>query len=229
MRRASKTLVTTDREANVLRPPEGGATAETMCNGVDAEFFDPEIITAPAGSGCPVVFVGAMNYYPNVDAVCWFAANVFPEWKRRDPTASLCVVGRNPPARIRRLGRTDGIRVVGEVDDVRPFLASARAVVAPLRIARGIQNKVLEALAMGKSVLGSPQVADCFGAEPPEGFSRCGSAEEYLEALAKLRAAAPAWDPGIRAAALRRFSWEANLQTLHAAIEPLANRHAATR
>ncbi len=221
VRRATRTFVTTDREAHVLTA-DGGHSAETMCNGVDTGFFDPSIVSAPSGSGSPVIFVGAMNYYPNIDAVRWFATHVFPEWKRRDPQATFCIVGRNPPAQVRQLGEIDGIEVPGEVDDVRPYLASARAMVAPMRIARGIQNKVLEALAMGKQVMASRQVAECFGADQPPGLSRCDSVPEYLETLAKLKAAPGAWDPEIRAAVRQRFSWDANLQQLQRALEPLA-------
>src|SRR5262249_48038034 len=102
-------------------------------------------------------FVGALDYRPNVDAACWFCSEVWPEIHRRQPNAKLRLVGRRPIAEVCRLSRVAGVEVVGQVPDVRPYLAEAAVVVAPLRIARGVQNKVLEALAMAKPVVASPQ------------------------------------------------------------------------
>jgi len=221
-KRASRTLVTTESEARLLSTFVGEHAAEWMENGVDSVFFDPARVTAApvSGSQPPVVFVGAMDYFPNADAVCWFAENVFAEWKRRSPEAAFWIVGRNPTAQVRQLAKTEGIQVTAEVPDVRPFLAAARIVVAPLRIARGIQNKVLEALAMGKEVLVSPEVAGCFGRDLPVGLTICKTPADYIEAMSS-RTGAASDEMKIRAAVCQRFSWEANLQTLLAAIEQL--------
>jgi len=222
---ALRTFVTTARESQVLARFAPQTQTECMGNGVDSHFFDPQSVTPIPAAKRPVVFVGAMDYYPNADAVCWFADKVFPEWRRRQPGASFWIVGRNPTARVKELARTAGIRVTGEVDDVRPYLAAAEAVVAPLQIARGIQNKVLEALAMGKRVFASPDVAACFDGVLPQGVSVCETPEDYLTAFAAFESGElcnEAWNAGIRAAAARDFSWEANLRRLQNVLEPLA-------
>src|SRR5207245_1533631 len=102
------------------------------------------------------VFVGALDYRPNVEGVGWFCRNVWPEIRRRRPDAVLLLVGRKPAPAVQRLAGEPGVEVVGQVPDVRPFLHRAAVTVVPLQIARGVQNKVLEALAMGKAVVASP-------------------------------------------------------------------------
>jgi sugar transferase (PEP-CTERM/EpsH1 system associated) len=221
--RAVRTFVTTEHEAGVLAGFAGKDAGQSLENGVDAACFDPAVVTPAKRREAerPLVFVGAMDYFPNADAVCWFAENVFPEWRRRCPNASFWIVGRSPSKRVRALARHSGILVTGNVTDVRPYFAAAEAVVAPLRIARGIQNKVLEALAMGKQVLASPEVAACFGAALPEGITVCQSPGDYMAALSKLPENAPSFDITIRESARRRFSWEANLQPLREELNRL--------
>ncbi len=120
-------------------------------NGVDSEYFSPmHGFASPFAAGeQPIVFTGTMDYWPNVDAVAWFAREVLPRIRQQDSRARFHVVGMNPDSQVRAL-QGDAVSVAGRVDDVRPYLAHARAVVAPLRVARGIQNKVLEAMAMGR-------------------------------------------------------------------------------
>ena len=132
--------------------PSGKAHA--IPNGVDLEYFRPAG-AATGEAGC--VFVGALDYRPNVDAACWFCQEAWPEIHRRRPETRLRLVGRRPTAAVRRLAAIPGVEVVGQVPDVRPYLSSAAVAVNPLRIARGLQNKVLEAMAMGKAVVASPQ------------------------------------------------------------------------
>ncbi len=147
-------LFVSEHEANLFRKLAPGAADKVWHahNGVDTVYFDPALPfdnPYPAGEK-PVVFTGAMDYWPNVDAVCWFAQDVMPRVRALQPAARLHIVGGNPTERVRRLGDAPAVRVVGRVADVRPFLRHAAAVVAPLRIARGIQNKVLEGMAMGR-------------------------------------------------------------------------------
>jgi hypothetical protein len=104
-----------------------------------------------------VVFTGAMDYWANVDAVGWFACEVFPRVRSSFPQARFYIVGARPARAVRDLARLPGVRVTGAVPDIRPYLAHSRAAVAPLRIARGVQNKVLEAMAMARPVVASPQ------------------------------------------------------------------------
>jgi sugar transferase (PEP-CTERM/EpsH1 system associated) len=143
-----------EHEATLFRKLVPGAADKVWHanNGVDTVYFDPELpFDNPYQAGeVPVVFTGAMDYWPNVDAVCWFARDVLPRVRARQPAATFHIVGGNPSDRVRSLSDDPAVRVVGRVRDVRPYLRHAAAVVAPLRIARGIQNKVLEGMAMGR-------------------------------------------------------------------------------
>src|SRR5205085_12296681 len=96
------------------------------------------------------VFTGAMDYWPNVDAACWFAHEVLPRIAATRSRVRFCIAGMRPVAAVQALARDSRIIVTGAVADIRPYLAHARVVVAPLRVAQGIQVKVLEALAMGQ-------------------------------------------------------------------------------
>jgi glycosyltransferase involved in cell wall biosynthesis len=152
-----------------------------------------------------------MDYYPNVEAARWFADEVFPMLQDRRRDLEFWVVGRNPSREVQALANRNGIRVTGAVPDVRPWLAAAEHVVAPLRLARGIQNKVLEALAMGKVVLASPSVCRTFGANLPLGVVRCDSPADYL--LAPAISAEQ-----VRSIAVQRFDWKRNLNTIETAV-----------
>jgi glycosyltransferase involved in cell wall biosynthesis len=104
-----------------------------------------------------LVFTGAMGYYANVEGVRYFAEEVFPLIREQEPRAQLLIVGSNPTAEVQRLSRRAGIIVTGFVEDVRPYLAAATVYVVPLRIARGVQNKVLEAMAAGCAIVTTPE------------------------------------------------------------------------
>jgi glycosyltransferase involved in cell wall biosynthesis len=121
-------------------------------NGIDLEYFRP-IPRAAAPSG--LIFTGAMDYLPNIDAVHHFCAAILPLVRRELPSTRFYVVGLNPPAAVRRLGEIPGVVVTGTVPDVRPYYERAAVCVAPLRIGRGVQNKVLQAMAMGLPVVAS--------------------------------------------------------------------------
>jgi sugar transferase (PEP-CTERM/EpsH1 system associated) len=146
------TLVS-EAEYRLFRSFCSGGQVLAVGNGVDLEFFTPQTADE-APESC--VFVGAMNYPPNVDAVVWFANEVWPSVLNARPAARFTIVGRQPSERVQALASVPGIAVTGSVADVRTYVAPSQVVVAPLRIARGIQNKVLEALAMAKPVLASP-------------------------------------------------------------------------
>src|SRR5699024_3696798 len=136
-----------------------------IANGVDADYWNPDrAYPNPYRSGeHVVVFVGAMDYRANVHAATWFADEVWPKIRSRHGNVRFCIVGERPAREVRLLGERPGITVTGQVDDVRPYLAHAHAVTTPLRIARGIQNKVLEALAMEKVVLSTPEAWEGVG------------------------------------------------------------------
>ena len=156
---ANHTLLVSNAEAAlfVSRLPEGaGARVEVLGNGIDAKSFDPARVTphpALATPGPHFVFTGQMDYKPNVDAALRAIERIMPQIRASVPTAQFHVVGRAPAPELLARDGTNGTRVWGEVPDVRPFLAGADVVLAPLEIARGVQNKVLEAMAMARPVL----------------------------------------------------------------------------
>jgi len=133
--------------------PESASKIYSICNGVDLSYFDPaQQHRSPYPEGeVPIVMTGQMDYWPNLQGAEWFAKQVFPQVAAEMPQARFYVVGANPPPDF--LKKMAGVTVTGRVPDVRPYLAHARAAVAPLRIARGVQNKVLEAMAMARPVI----------------------------------------------------------------------------
>ncbi len=152
-------------------------------NGVDSEYFqpgddsyDPDLIS----------FVGRMDYYPNQEAMLDFCANVLPLLRQRKPNLRLQIVGADPSRAIRRLGHIPGVEVTGSVPDVRPYVRASTAMVAPLNIARGTQNKLLEAMAMGVPVVTSALAAGGVDAVPGEHLCVARTAEEYCDAIVRL-------------------------------------------
>jgi polysaccharide biosynthesis protein PslH len=214
--RAQFTLLTTEHEAGLLRRIAPQAAIGHMENGIDGDFFDG--VARPLDGGPAerrfVAFIGTLDYHPNVEAATWFSTHVFPRLRQYCPELEFFIVGRNPLAAVSKLAAIDGIRVTGAVADVRPYLAGARAIVAPLKTARGIQNKVLEALAMGRRVFASDEVCRTFGPRVPPGVVRCSTAEEYVSQLTQAAACPPGCDAAIRDAACERFSWARNTPLL---------------
>ena len=163
------TFVSNDEAALFARLNPGGEDRiRAISNGVDAEYFDPALpAPAPYPTDRPTfVFTGTMDYPPNVDAVAWFAASVLPLVRRASPDAAFCIVGASPAPGVQALAALPGVTVTGRVPDVRPYLAHAAAAVAPMRIARGIQNKVLEAMAMARPVVVTPDALEGIAAHP---------------------------------------------------------------
>jgi sugar transferase (PEP-CTERM/EpsH1 system associated) len=145
--------VVSEPEANLYRAFRADGPIEAIPNGVDVAYFTPQVDRA-AERGC--VFVGALDYKPNIDGIVWFAREIWPAVRAQRPEATLNIVGREPVAAVRELSQQPGISVPGTVPDVRPWLNEAAVAVVPLQIARGVQNKVLEALAMARAVVASP-------------------------------------------------------------------------
>ncbi|WP_115367527.1 TIGR03087 family PEP-CTERM/XrtA system glycosyltransferase [Alteripontixanthobacter maritimus] len=163
--RADTTLLITDTEAQLFRSRLTDSETpdiRTIRNGIDAALFDPAKVVAHTGlmSGDPhIVFTGQMDYPPNVAAALRVMDRILPPIRARHPDATFHVVGRAPVEELTVRNGKDGICVWGEVPDVKPFLKAADIVIAPLEIARGIQNKVLEAMAMARPVLLSTEAA----------------------------------------------------------------------
>jgi sugar transferase (PEP-CTERM/EpsH1 system associated) len=194
--------------------PESADKIGYYNNGVNAAYFSPEADHAnpyPAGT-LPLAFTGAMDYWPNVDAVVWFAREVFPALREAHPGLTFTVVGGNPARVVRQLEELPGIAVTGRVADVRPYLKHALAAVAPMRVARGVQNKVLEAMAMELPVLVSRKGLEGIDARDGEEVLLADSLADYQRLLPELVAGRCA-TVGQRARAFvqRGFSWQDNL------------------
>lgn len=177
-------------EAELLRQcaPMARRKVHHVANGVDASHFSPDqTLVSPYAPGAQVmVFTGAMDYWPNIDAVQWLVRHAWPALRRQFPALQLYIVGSRPSAAVRALARIAGVVVTGAVDDVRPYLAGAALAVAPLRIARGVQNKVLEAMAMGKIVLASPQALEGIAARPEHELLLARDEAEFIHQAARV-------------------------------------------
>jgi len=153
-----------------------------VANGVDLDYFQP--LHLPDQKGC--VFLGALDYRPNVDGIAWFCHEVWPKVRRLLPDAEIHLVGRRPALAVRRLGRLPGVILVGQVPDVRPFLAKAAVSIVPLQIARGVQNKILEAMAMAKATVVSPCCMKGLRAQVGSQLLVASSADEWTQTLVNL-------------------------------------------
>ena len=196
--------------------------ARAVENGIDAARFDPARVRPVAEHGL-IVFTGQMDYPPNIDAVRWFAREVLPAVRAEHRQTRFAIVGRAPTAAVRALAG-EGVIVTGEVHDVRPWLAAAAVVVAPLRIARGVQNKVLEAMAMARPVVATPAAS--------EGIDHGGTIHVADGALAFVAAVTalldrPAAAPEARARVLARYAWPARLASLDTLLGLPPRRDAA--
>jgi len=200
--------------------PESSERIGYFNNGVDADYFSPERdYPDPYPDGREAVaFTGAMDYWPNQDAVTWFAHEIWPRLREARPKLLFAIVGSRPTSAVRALAELPGVIVSGRVADVRPWLAHARVVVAPLRIARGIQNKVLEGMAMARSVVATPQALEGIPARPGEEVRRAVDAAEFVkETLAAL--AGPDLGPAARARVLADFAWDSALTEVDRLLE----------
>jgi sugar transferase (PEP-CTERM/EpsH1 system associated) len=154
--RFQRILLATCNETRLYKSHAPQARAATVLSGVDVDYFQP--LDLPKSATPTLVFTGQMDYFANVDGIVHFAREVFPRLRRRFPDVELLVVGRSPVAAVRDLGELPGVTVTGAVGDVRPFLSRAWIFVTPLRIAQGVQNKVLEAMASNVPVVCSERV-----------------------------------------------------------------------
>jgi len=221
---ADASFAISEEEADLLGNLDGvQKEVRWFCNGVDAVHFAPDVV-ARVENRFSCVFTGAMDYWANVDAVCWFARDIWPKVRAARPEATCGVVGSNPTRAIRALDGSNGISVTGRVDDVRPFVERASLVVAPMRIARGVQNKVLEAMAMGKAVVSTPAglegIDARIGTEAIVAASPQGFAEEVIRLLDDADAARALGDAA-RSRILADYQWPAQLARLDAAIDAL--------
>jgi glycosyltransferase involved in cell wall biosynthesis len=170
------------------------------------------------------VFTGTMDYPPNVDAVVWFATEILPVIRRTVPTAQFYIVGNRPNGEVQRLTASGCVFVTGRVPDVRPYLAHATAGVAPMRIARGIQNKVLEAMSMGKPVVLTSGALEGLEVEPGRDLILADTVETFAAACCRLATSndGAAIGAAARARIARDYDWSARLRRFDDLLRPAA-------
>ena len=171
-------------EADVYDGFAGAGSATVALNGVDLDYF--QVGPVPRVSSAIAAFVGALDYLPNVDAAVWFARDVWPLIRAKYPAAEFHLIGRKPTPEVQALAAHPGVKLIGQVPDVRPHLAEATVAVVPLRLARGLQNKVLEALAMGKAVVAAPAALAALKTEPGTHLLSATTPEEWANAVCGL-------------------------------------------
>lgn len=180
---ADSVVVVSPNEAKLLGDDPCEAKVHAIGNGVDLDYFQPSHADIDADT---CVFLGALDYRANIDGLNSFCSQVWPRVRHDRPSARLRLVGRNPTQAVRRLAESPGIELVGQVDDVRPHMAAASISVVPLRIARGVQNKVLESMAMGKAVIASPESLVGIDVEPGIHVRAAETPDEWAAAIERL-------------------------------------------
>jgi sugar transferase (PEP-CTERM/EpsH1 system associated) len=210
-------LVVTDQEKCFFPKVEDTQNLYSMSNGVDLEYFMPAQTRNVVERRPTLVFTGVMSYPPNIEGVKWFVESVFPRIQSAVPDVRLLIVGSKPTREVKRMGLTRGVVVTGFVEDVRKYLAKAHVCIVPLRMARGIQNKVLEAMAMGKAVVCTPQAYEGISAVRGKEISVADGAEAFATAVQSLlenRTRAEQMGIYARRCVERHYSWESHLSLL---------------
>lgn len=207
-------LVVSEQEKSYFpgRPP---ANLRAIPNGVDLKFFAPR--PRAATTSPTIVFTGVMDYWPNVEGVKWFVERIFPQVRAEVPDVAFYIVGSRPTAEVRCLEAVAGVVVTGFVDDVRDYLDKSAVCVVPLRIARGIQNKLLEAMACGKAVVTTPQAFEGLNAQAGQDVLVAENETEFARVTIELlRDSERAASAGRRARLCmeQHYSWEQNLSVL---------------
>jgi len=218
-RRFDLCTATTRAEWQTLEDYRTGAATDWFPNGVDANFFCP---TDGAYDADTISFIGRMDYYPNQECMQRFCQTVWPALRRERPAMKLLIVGADPSPAMRALGNLPGVTVTGSVPDVRPYIRGSALMVAPLAIARGTQNKILEAMAMGVPVVTSSAAAGGVDAEAERHFLVADRADDIARAVLRIVA-----DPAERARLaqagrermLSHHAWTHSMKRLDAIIE----------
>lgn len=219
-----RSLFVSEDEAKAFRnlvPVNAQGKVHSLSNGVDIDYFNPAQALPQPEISLPadyIVFTGAMDYWANVDAVCWFCQHIWPNLRQHYPSLQFVIVGGNPHPDVKALGGLAGVVVTGRVTDVRPYIRGAQFAVAPMLIARGIQNKVLEAMAMDKAVVCTTMAME--GINAPLSNTTCiaDSAEDFIKQCLTLLAAST--QPGNnRKWVITHFSWQYTLTRLNGFIQ----------
>jgi glycosyltransferase involved in cell wall biosynthesis len=221
VRQARATLVVNARERDVLARITPGADVQVVENGIDVDLFLPPASATRAAS---VIFCGVLDYSPNESGVRWFLEDVWPRVHGLRPDARFVIVGANPTRALKRAAaRTPAVDLVGATPAVQPHLWQSAVSIAPLHLARGLQNKVLEALASGLPVVATRAVAEGLPVEARRGIVEADSAEVFVDAVVRLLNQTNDARARLAAAAdLTSLSWRARLSRLehilHAAV-----------
>jgi sugar transferase (PEP-CTERM/EpsH1 system associated) len=189
-----------------------------MSNGVDLEYFAPRP-RCRENDTPTLVFTGVMDYLPNVDGVCWFVAAILPRVRAEFPNVRFVIVGSRPSSTVRKLAELDRVTVTGFVEDVRDYIATADLCVVPLRIARGVQNKVLEAMSMARPVVLTAQAHEGLRATDGSDLVVANSESAFASAIVGLLREperARIIGENARACVQSNYDWEGNLQCLRA-------------
>ena len=223
-------LFVSKAEADLFKQlaPESAAKIGFFSNGVDADYFSPfrSYPNPYPDQALPLVFTGAMDYWPNVNAAQWFAREILPTVRVQNPDARFFIVGSKPTGAVCALAKLPGVVVTGMVPDIRPYLAHAQLAVAPLRIARGIQNKVLEAMAMAKPVIASAQALEGITANIGEEVLMARDSAEFIRAISSmLRRPQDAIGKAARQRIQTDYTWERNLDRVDELLSPETPRH----
>jgi sugar transferase (PEP-CTERM/EpsH1 system associated) len=179
-------IFVSDAEADLFRQRAPVRTVAVIPNGVDLDYFTPFADASSPAAAPTAVFIGTMDYQPNVDAVVHFHRDILPLLKGRLPSLRFHVVGRDPSRSVRRLGRDPQVTVTGWVPDVRPHLANATVMVAPFRLGRGIQNKILEAMASGVPVVGTSLALQGLRSPEDAGVRVADRPREFAEEMIRM-------------------------------------------
>lgn len=174
-------------DTRLLRWLGGVRRAVTIRNGVDLDFFSPAQSDRHPTQPHSLVFWGRLDFEPNIDAVNWFAKEVWPSLRWYRPDATWQIVGKNPDPTIKQLTRLPGVELVGEVKDIRPYAAGAAVTIIPTRCGGGIKNKLLEAAAMARPIVASPRAMRglVLDADRPP-MMQCAQPAEWVEAIRRL-------------------------------------------
>ncbi len=218
-------LFVSEAEATLFRnlAPESAGKIRVLRMGVDLDYFDPAIeLESPfSDDGERLVFSGAMDYWANVDAVSWFARSVFPRIRARRPAVEFWIVGARPAPQVAALKALPGVYVTGSVPDVRPYIRHADVVVAPLRLARGVQSKVLEAMAMARPVVASPEALEGIDASIGEEVIQSDGVSDYVNKIMILLddKSGDAMGARARTRVENEYAWSSSLASLREILE----------
>jgi sugar transferase (PEP-CTERM/EpsH1 system associated) len=224
-RRFDLCTATTRAERETLDGYQTGTPSEWFPNGVDSSYFAPA--SEPYDPDL-IAFVGRMDYFPNQQCMLDFCRNVLPLIKARRPSVKLAIVGADPSPAIRQLGEIDGVTVTGSVPDVRPHVTRAALTVAPLRIARGTQNKILEAMAMGVPVVCSRIASGGVDAVAGEHLLTADTPDEVAQAILQVLGDPAQRERLSRAGrerVLSHHAWPSSMRRLDAIIERCVGAH----